>query len=202
MDILAILKERKLRSLQKSISFSEAIDKNVSMLGEHTVQVLNGEVTNNPEEYKLRELYNKILSEYKRTPGFAQLGILEGRGLAMWKRVSKACKSSGVDSEVYIRAQFTYFDRVFRRAPTVVQLTTDAAVLRAQSEVPLRVITNNIDAKIGIADIFKRCEKQMQDVMRAQSMTREEVYSKLVKSGLLIFPKEFINNDPAWKRAQ
>jgi hypothetical protein len=111
-------------------------------------------------------------------------------------------KASGVEREVFVRAQFTWFHDKFRKAPTPVQLTTDEAVVRAASVAPQAVRTVVVEDKIPISDLFKRCEKQMADLMRAQNMSREDVYRKLVLPGLAVFPEQFLNADPTWKRVK
>jgi len=207
VDILSVVRAQKLASLNRSIAGSENHEKRVAGLAAKTTALLTGGVigghTDNLEEYMMRDTYYHILEEYNRKPNFSPHDAFTPRGLALWKRATAALKSSGVDRETFVRAQFTWFHDKFRTAPTPVQLTTNEAVVRAASVKPQQgVRTNNIEAKIPIGDLFKRCEKQMADLMRAQNMSREDVYRKLVLSGLAVFPEKFLNADPVWRKVK
>lgn len=204
VDVLSVLREKRLAHVRRSISASEAHERKVANKATATCALLNGGNLGDGkhlEEYRLRDCYVRALETYTRKPIPAYAGQpFTPRGLALWKRVAKAWRASGVTQEDFIQAQFTYFHDIFKRAPEVKDLTTDGAVVRAASVTPRRVTTNNIAANIDLADLFKRCEKYMSDLMRAQKMTREEVYTKLVKNGFAAFPKQFLEADPVWRK--
>ncbi len=207
VDIVSVVRAQKLATLNRSIAGTENHEKRVQGTALRTQAVLTGAVpgihAEHMEEYVLRDTYMRVLEEYTRKPNPAYYGqAFTPRGLALWKRVVKAWKAANVDKDTFIRAQFTWFHDKFRRHPEPVQLTTDEAVLRAASVAPQQVRTNNIEAEISVGDLFKRCEKQMNDLMRAQKMSREEVYRKLVCSGLVIFPEKFLNADPTWRKVK
>lgn len=203
-NIMDALREHQLSKVKRSIASSESHEKKVSNTAARTAAVLTGQVFGNGEhmdEYRLRDLYFRELERYERKSHMEYAGQpFTPRGLSLWKRVAKAWRASGVDYETFVKAQFTYFHDTFRKAPTSQQLTTDAAVVRAASVAPKAVVTNNLAADINIADLFKRCEKQMNDVMRAQNMTREEVYTRLVVTGFVAFPEKYLNADPVWRK--
>jgi hypothetical protein len=204
VDILAAVAEQRLVHVKRSVASSEAHAKRVQGLATRAQVMLSNGMAGVPsaqiEEYLLRDMYARVLTEYTRKPQFAYHSQeFTPRGLALWRRAVKALKASGVDRETFVRAQFTWFDKTFRTAPTPVQLTTDEAVVRAASVKPEAVRTNNVAADISVGDLFRRCEKQMSDLMRVQRMTREEVYTKLVKNGLAIFPAQYLNADPVWR---
>lgn len=202
VDILSILRQKKLTHINRSFGQQERYERDLHQRAERAVAVVNG---TNPyagkqhyEQYMLRDIYNRELEIYTRKSVFST--EMSPRALTLWTRVAKAWKSSGVDMDTYIRAQFTYFHNTFRTHPTVLQLTTDSAVVRAASVKPEKVMTNNIPAEINLAELFKRCEKQMTEIMRVQKLTREEVYLKLVVTRLVAFPEQYLNADPVWKK--
>lgn len=205
VDVVALIQKQRLTAAKRSIAASENHEARVAQNAARATAVVSGTSPfagrEHFEEYVLRDIYMRTLEEYERKPNHAYTGQpFTPRGLALWKRVAACWRSSGVDPDTYVRAQFTYFHNAFRRAPTAQQLATDAAVVRAASVVPEKVSTNNIPASVDTAELFKRCEKQMTDVMRAQKMTREEVYRKLVIPGFLAFPDQYLKADPLWKQ--
>lgn len=206
VDIIAAVQAQRLATLNRSITATENHERRVSNLAIQTSVLLNGDAalhTENLEEYCARTAYYRMLEEYTRKPYHGLTGqAFTPKGLSLWKRVTTALKASGVDLDTFLRAQFTWFHEKFRTAPTPVQLTTDAAVVRAASVTPAQVRTSNIEAKIPIGDLFRRCEKQMADLMRAQKLSREEVYRNLVLTGLAVFPEKFLNADPTWKKVK
>lgn len=202
VDVISTLRQRKLTALNRSFAQSERYDRELHQRAERATAVING---TNPhagkphfEAYTLRDIYNRELETYTRQKVFTT--EMNARALSLWQRVAKAWAASGVDMETFVKAQFTYFHNVFRTHPTAVQLTTDGAVVRAASVKPEKVMTNNIPANIDLGELFKRCEKQMAEIMRAQKLTREEVYRKLVLTRLVAFPAAYLNADPAWRK--
>jgi hypothetical protein len=206
VDIIAMVQAQRLATLNRSIAATENHERRVANIATKTSALLNGETelhTEHLEEYCARSAYYRLLEEYTRKPYHGMTGqAFTPKGLSLWKRVTSALKASGVDLETFLRAQFTWFHEKFRTAPKPVQLTTDAAVVRAASVKPVQVRTSNIEANIPIGDLFRRCEKQMTDLMRAQKMSREEVYRNLVLPGLAVFPDKFLNADPLWKKVK
>jgi hypothetical protein len=204
MDVAAVLRERRLQTLRRSIAGSEMQERKLIDLAGRATEVVRGtsQYAGSPyyEQYRMRQIYLEELEKYTRKQQFT--GEMNPRAIALWTRVCKACKHSGVDPVTFIRAQFTFFHNAFRTAPTPVQLTTDAAVVRGASVKPEKVMTNDIPANIDVRELFSRCEKQMNDLMRAQKLTREEVYRRLVKTRLVAFPELFLNADPVWKQVK
>lgn len=202
VDVIAALREKRLTKAKASFGQSERFEREVHQRAERATAVVNG---TNPhagkpyyEELMLRDVYNRELEAYTRKRVFAP--EMNARSIALWSRVVKAWKESGADMDTFIRAQFTYFHNVFRTHPTVVQLTTEGAVIRAASIVPEKVTTNDIRAEVDLGELFARCERQMSEIMRAQKLTREEVYRRLVVTRLVGFPQAFLKADPVWKK--
>jgi len=205
IDVIAVLRQQKLTAAKRSITFSETQEKRVVSTAQRVTAVVTGSSpfagSDHFPEYQLRDLYMRTLEAYSRKPVYGYFGQpFTPHALALWKRVRKAVDDSGVDAETFIKAQFTFYHQAFKVAPKPQYLTTDAAVLRASVIKPEKVMTNNIPANVGTVELFKRCERQMNDVMRAQGLTREEVYRKLVLTRLIAFPDVYLNADPTWQR--
>ncbi len=204
VDVMAVLREQRLVALNRSFGQSERHAKEVHQRAERAVSIVTG---TNPhagkqhyEELQMRDIYNRELENYTRQRVFTP--DMSPKALALWSRVVKAWKLTGVDMETFIKAQFTYFHNVFRTSPTAVQLSTDGAVIRAASVKPEKVMTNDLPANVDLAELFKRCERQMNEIMRAQKLTREEVYRKLVVNRLVAFPSQYLNADPVWRKVR
>lgn len=126
------------------------------------------------------------------------------RSTALWHRVLTFQERSLASPEEFIQAQVDYFHNVFGRYPELKDLQTDAAVMRADlflesKKSTRKIVANAVKFSSKEADLFKLCEKQMMEICSAQDMTREEVYRNLVLTGLVSFPKNYLNADPAWK---
>lgn len=204
VDVISVLRQQKLAALNRSFGQTERHDREVRQRAERATAIVNG--TNphagkvNYEEYMLRDIYNRELENYTRQRVFTP--EMNPKALSLWSRVAKAWRVSGVDMETFIKAQFTYFHNTFRTSPTIVQLTTDGAVVRAASVKPEKVMTNDIPANVNLGELFQRCEKHMTEIMRAQKLTREEVYRKLVVTRLVAFPAQYLNADPVWRKVR
>lgn len=204
IDILRLVKEKRCATLVRSIAATDRHEKKVSNIAQQVKLLLNKENKEVPLDhlaaFVARSTYYHILSEYSGAFNIqAHQTEFTPKGLALWKRVAAAIKVANVEAEPFMRSQFAWFHQAFKKAPEVVQLTTDAAVVRAAATAPARVTTDNIPANVPLGDLFRRCEKHMADLMRAQSLTREEVYTKLVKNNLVMFPQSFLDVDPVWK---
>jgi hypothetical protein len=205
-DIRSVLEQRSLRKLKKSIQFSEQREAAIAHHSQVAKAVLKGERLPSSltfEAQALRTLYYSMLKDYAGEM-FAVPTLPTKRAEALWKRVGEACKKSGCSPKKFMRAQFAWFDKVFGRAPQLIQLTTDAAVQRAlefSGNADRRIVGNNINAKVSLADVFRQSEKLLRDMMRAQGCkTREEFYERFVLTELFVFPKEFLKADPAYRR--
>lgn len=205
VDVIAVIKQQKLTAAKRSIAFSETQEKRAVNTAARATAVVTGSSpfagSEHFAEYQLRDIYMRALEAYERKPLYSYFGQpFTPQGLALWKRVRKAVEDSGVDGETFIKAQFTFYHNSFKMAPKPHVLTTDAAVLRASTVKPEKVVTNNIPAEKNTADLFKRCERLMTETMRTQGLTREEVYRKLVLTRMIAFPDVYLNADPVWRK--
>lgn len=207
-DILEVLRQRRLKSARSSVAFGEASDAAVSQrakLAKATLAEINGnEVPKDAEELRMASIYYRMVDEYYAKSSIRMPSKVSKRGLALWRRVVRSCTESQVEPEQYLRAQFQYFHKAFGRPPELRQLATDNAKTRARefAGVKGKIVGNDIRHKGDIASIMRNAEKQMQDICRAQSMTREEVYRNLVLTGLMIFPKEYLAADPVYQKVK
>lgn len=204
MSIESRIKEARLKTLRRSFAATEAHEAAVSRTALATAAVITGtaksDFREHLEEYTLREIYVRELERYDGKKRFGYSGQpFTPRGLVLWTRIVRAWKASGVSMQDYVKAQFAWFHEKFRKAPEPVQLATDEAVLRAATVAPKKVGSVAKEEILDVGALFSRCDKQIRDVMRAQKMTREEVYRKLVKPGILLIPEKFLRQDPVWK---
>lgn len=206
-SIIDVLQKNKLRSVKRSIQFSEQREKATENHGKVAKSVLSGKPIHPGlpmEAQALRTTYYEMLKDYKGGSFYRVPGPINKRGVALWQRVEKARKKAGVDPKSFLKAQFAWFHKNFGKAPTVEQLTTDAAVERVVEvgEVKQnRIVSNSNETKVNLADVFRRSEKLLQDMMRAQGYSsREEFYRDFIVTGILTLPKEFLKADPAYRK--
>lgn len=207
-DILKVLEQRRLRSAKSSMAFTERRDAIVSekaKLVKATLADVSGDAPKDVEELRMAALFYRMLDEYFASPAIRMPTTATKRGLSLWRRVVRSCSEAGVDPEAYMRAQFDYFNKCFGRPPKLNQLATDKAQERAityvaENKVQRKVIGNDIRHVADIATVMRSAEKQMLTICRAQSMTREEVYKKLVLTGLITFPKPYLAADPVYQK--
>ncbi len=119
-----------------------------------------------------------------------------------WGKVQTCCKTADVTPERYMKAQFSFFHIAFGTTPKLNQLATEAAIERAQSfegKTSGKVVGNAIESGVSLGSLFARCEQQVRDICRAQSVTREEYYRIFVIPGLISMPHEFLSADPVYQ---
>lgn len=208
MGVLEAVRAKRLATVTSSVRYSEALEAKTKRSAQATKAMLkngpsNVEAIFEPE-YTLRTLYYRMLEEYYGKKNFAIVDVMDNRSLSLWSRVRTKCEASGVTPEQFVRAQFIWFHKSFGKAPTIVQLTTETAVQRAKDNAPVdsskKVIGNDIRATIDLSSLLRNAESQMQDLMRAQNCSREDVYRNVVLPGLFSFPKEFLKADPVYTK--
>lgn len=157
------------------------------------------------EEFTLMTLFHKMNDDYHRrsvpiSPEMSKRAVL------FWRRVLNAQQKSGVSAEVYLRAQFSYFHDTFGTAPKLEQLATNNAIMRAKEYAALKsqtkVFSNNTKFSIEMTELFKTCEKQLQQLQKVHKMSRVDVYKNFVLTGVVYFPKSFLDLDPAFAKAK
>lgn len=204
-DIVEILRKNQLARIARSEAYTKAQETSIDSKIATTTFILGGVDPNAgvpaPILY-LREQYNRMLYAYKGT-GLSFTKEMNKKSIALWTRVEKARAESGCDADRYLKAQFSWFDKTFGRAPTKAQLATSSAIERAAEFAGTtvgKVLGNSRSVPITKADVFRESEKTLQKMMAAQSCNREEFYRKFVLTGLFLLPKEFLGADPTYQR--
>jgi len=204
-DIRTVLEQERLRSLKRSIQFSEQREAATARHSQAAKAVLLGKplpTSLSLEAQTLRSMYYTMLKDY-RGESFTFPGPLTKRGESLWGRVGDMCKQAGCSPQKFMRAQFDWFHKAFGRAPELNQLATETAVIRARDfagNAGSRIVGNNIKAKVSMADVFRESEKMLRAMMKAQGCTsREEFYTRFVLTEVFSFPPAFLKADPAWR---
>lgn len=202
MDILDAIKQYKLQSLNRSFSAKDRYDQEISTKAQLVKQstFTTGDMENGVA-LQLRALYYLKMEEYYGKKLHSKV-TTSNRSLALWKRVEAACTKAGVPPDDYLTAQFVYFHKIFGTAPKLNQLATENAVMRARTagESRGKVVGNDIRAKTSVSDVLRFAEKQMQEICKAQGMTRQEVYENLVVTGVIAFPAKYLDSDPVYQK--
>lgn len=155
---------------------------------------------------KLRDLYLNSASHYSGVDiTLHRKSMTDPKVHALWTRVYSACVASGASLEEFVSAQFHWFHNKFRKPPTVVQMTTKAATQRAvewsQSKRPqFRPVSSGLPSGVDLFTKHKYASMYVEKMMAAHKMTREELYERLVKTGEVVLPKEFLADDPVWQK--
>lgn len=206
VDILELIRARQLKSIKASISYGEILDSRVSQQAAEVKEVLAGEKDGTGDKLlgdNLAAFYYQMLDSYTGNPAIRVPTSSKKRGLALWKRVGEACDKSQVEPKLFMKAQFEYFHKCFGKSPKVHQLATEGAIERAKLYTGCvigNVVGNDIRHKGSLAGTMRFAEKQMREIQEAQGMTREEVYKNLVITGMILFPKEYLEADPIYQK--
>lgn len=151
------------------------------------------------------EYYRQLDTYTGSTSGLAGAKKLTKASQGLWKKVAKAIEKASLTSEDYIRIQFSFYHRVFGKAPEPHFLHTEAAVIRAiDAKVPTFAIVGSLKDKLSDNDylqLMKYGERMIQSLIVEHGMTREELYIALVIPGLVELPRVFLESDQAYKRA-
>lgn len=141
----------------------------------------------------------------------------------VWERLADACKLAQLTPRAYLYPLFSFYHSSFGRPPKHFELTTETAIAKvrrfynlpeelsecasvsAKTNVPAsqsapKVAASSIYVPVPKSELFSLAEKQMQRVMKAQRMSREQVYRDLVLTGDLYFPPHYLKHDPTYQR--
>jgi len=204
--ILELLAKKRQNSLKRKEGFKKMKAEELENKESSVKRILGGENQYQAVPVKLtvlRDLYFTMLRAYTGNVQYYSAEMSDGQ-VALWMRVEKARCKTGCDPERYIKAQFAWFDNAFGTSPKPVQLASDAAVDRAlefEGSTKGRVLGNVRKAPVALADTFRESEKLLQKMMIAQKCNREEFYRRFVLTGVYMFPKEFLEADPVYKKA-
>jgi hypothetical protein len=208
-DIVETIYEQKLQRTQRSVRGSEAFEKTVHNNTQLVKRQLDGGEESTDLDVRtvtaqqMAALYYGMVAEYNHKSCFTDFSKINKKAIAFWARVVDACKETSMTPNEYMKAQFVWFHKTFKTTPTPIQLSTKAAIERAREFTGTRqkrVVASAKDANVEIADVFRRCEKQVRDMCRAQKMTREQFYAELVLTGEFSLPLSFLEADPVYRR--
>jgi hypothetical protein len=205
-DIIDRITDYKLNTLRNSIRGTEAFEKAVSNAAaklKHKADDLGSELDiRTVSAQDMCECYYTMLSDYRQKHNFTNYKKINRSAVAFWFRVVEACQKADLPPKDYLQAQFSYFHTTFGTAPTLPQLITENALERAKSVVKLKtkIVASSIASNITLPEVFKECDKQVRNICRAQKMTREEFYSKLVLTGEYPLPVSFLKADPVYNK--
>ena len=198
------LRKRRITKVTRSIAMSEANENGIRNKAEVARNLLgsnSGIDSDTQLASRLSYLYYYMKAKYVNNALFSKVTHSEKRD-EFWARVVEACKKADVSPEKYMKAQFSYFHKTFGTVPNVNQLATSGAVTRAQEfagKVDGFIVGNNVPIEDNLGAVFSRCERQLRDMCKAQSVDRAEFYRRFVCSGVITFPVEFLNADPVYE---
>lgn len=201
MSIIEAVRAQRLKQLVRSNAHGEQYAEGVHRKAEFVQAMLKGTATD-VDEHNLQHLYYQHVTAYTGNK-YANPTIRTKRQLAYWRSVGKAVKTSGVAPSKYMAAQFNYFDKVFGTYPKVQQLHTEAAITRAlEFTGNTKTLVKRYKSTNTTADVMRQADKQVRQMCKAQKLTREQFYKKLVLTGIVSLPKVFLEADPAYRKAK
>lgn len=153
-------------------------------------------------EVQMRALFMGMSEKYHQKRKIDLPADMTKRGVALWKRVVSVQKRSEKSPEQFLKAQFAYFDKHFGCAPKLYQLTTEAAIERANGfgNTKTSTVSGGVEYKLGKAEQYRAAESTLLRVQRAQGLSREEVYRNLVIPGHLFISPDFLKIDPTYSK--
>jgi hypothetical protein len=198
------LKHIKLKNIERSIKASEQNEISIREKSRLIKPILG---THNPVEtleikaYQLSVLYYEMKARYDGKATFTKVATSD-KSKDLWRRVAVACDKAGAEPRMFMKAQYDFFHTAFGTIPKLNQLATEGATTRAQLYAgnDKSIVGNAMEHKISVGSLFSYCEKQIQDICKAQNCNREEFYQRFVLTRLLSFPKQFLESDPVYRK--
>lgn len=205
-----IIDRHKVAKLEKSMRGSEVYSNAVTLYGEHVQQKLiqrrqGKETEDSKGPAALRILYHKLKGNYYSKITGLPVPPNE-RSTKLWKAVYEKQLQSGVDADTFLKAQFAYFDEVFKTVPAIKHLLTLNAVQRAQEYAKSGNKFVQGKAYVPVAsdraEVLRATDEQVRSMCEAHSIDRVEFYRRFVVSGYYPLPKEYTDVDPDYARAK
>lgn len=202
LEVLEHLQKKQRQQQAARERYSDLVNSVVSQKAEYVkVAVLEGEVQHT-EEVLAQRTFHRLRDDYSTTNSiYIPKMEMSKKEITFWKKVVTQAKKAGCDIEHFLKAQFDYFHRTFKKAPEYKHLLTDAAILRAKEyKLSAQRIIGSVEDKQTLAELFGACNKQLLQIQKAQKMSREQVYEKLVIPGHVYFPQAFLQADPVYRK--
>lgn len=199
-SLIEAVNASKCKKLDRQIRGSEFIQKQAIKLAE-TVKIGRSQDPEVLTAFQLGCLYYDMLATYYCKYNFIK-PTMDKKSLAFWKRVEAARERAGVSSSDFIKAQFDWFDKHLKTAPPLPSLTTDNAVDRAVSFVggSRDRVVGQSEYKSEEASVIRYIDVQVRQICKAQNLTKEEFYTKLVIPGNFPIPEPYLKVCPIWKK--
>jgi len=200
--VIELLRKKKATSLNLSLGYTDHSNKATHEKSEYVKSAIKSDFKDFPTKaIAAREAYYNCYTYYKRTAPRA-FSTPTKRNFSLWVRMSAAIEKAEVDPVVYMKKQFEFYHKVFGTLPKPHFLTTDAAVSRVRESVannePTVAVRSIPSEGADLATTFRRCEDMIRSVARTHSLTREEVYTRFVLTGLLPLPDIFLKADSVY----
>jgi len=205
MSIVEAVKAKRLATVKKQIVGAENFENSIKKQAVLAEIVLHGEDDDLAEARKAQRIYYEYLNKYTHKKHIPPSSLDTPRAVTFWKSVAATIAQSQVQTEEFMSAQFSWFDKNFGTSPQLKNLRTEAAIIRAQEAAniaPKKVVAKYTAAVGNFADTMRMADQMLRNICKAQKMTRQEAYCKLVIPGLLSLPESFLKADPEYAKAK
>ena len=157
-----------------------------------------GEIDHDHEEVlRMAAVYEQALVDYggsAKGSAYRSFGHVYRKTGNAYRTIARACKFAkelGVEPETYIRAQFHYFDKNFKKAPKIYHLASHQTKVPAKARVeeyiaskaaPKTIVGPVIKAPTIPATVKDRhSERQLKMFMRNYDLTEADVFRKFAQ---------------------
>lgn len=156
--------------------------------------------------------YEKALSSYLNKPTLKFLKRQKGY-TGIWKRAVSHAEIAGLNFENYIKAQFYYFNKWFKRAPKPIECASTTSQLNSLERAKMFKLAFGEKAAFNLNERSEATSpssevkgiyaaQQLQVFMRNYGMSEEEVFRTFAKGndGFLYFDKEWLLNNQTYRK--
>jgi len=167
---------------------------------------------------KVREMaytYETALGEYLHRPTlrFVKGAIsTEYKSFEQFKRAALIADQLGCGYEVYVKAQFYWFDQWFKRAPKPYELSGLKTKFPAPERVreymkllnagQVREVIRHISKRVKIdeKELMKANDQKLQQLMSAWHSSEEQILLKFARPGVAYFDHAWLKKNRTWLR--
>ena len=197
--MIDFLKKKRLTKLKRTDAGTTQFNKYAICIGESVKIAKQEGVTS--DEHALRTYYYQSLDIYynKSSINFHKL---TKKSIHFWRKVDEFREKAGVDAHTYIKSQFDWFHKHFGCPPSIHALATENAVLRAMEYGGSlgNVVASVVPYKSELSSVLRSTDETIRSIMKAQNLTKEEFYTKLVITGEFTVSKAYLECDPIYKK--
>lgn len=202
MSVTEAVRKNKLKKLVASNIGADRYSDALRDQAAYVKDILTGDLeATDGKERKAQRVYYEFYAKYKHRASIIP-SIKTKRAYTLWHAVVVAAEKADVEIEKYIAAQFKWFDATFGKIPEPHHMRTEAAIIRAQEFTGTTTkVVERYRSTDNFADVMSEADAQVRNMCRAQKLTRVEFYEKFVVTGIVGFPQQFLDADPAYKQA-